>query len=66
MGIVFQFSVGKKNASFSILSKIFLILAQNNAAYCTSEMFVFKNNEIHLWDRGYDDDGNQVGSYGDL
>ncbi|CAO2826927.1 unnamed protein product [Amaranthus hypochondriacus] len=32
----------------------------NNAAYCTSEMSIFKNNEIHLWDRGYDDEGNQV------
>ncbi|KAK0590133.1 hypothetical protein LWI29_023070 [Acer saccharum] len=30
------------------------------ATYCTSELAVLKNNEIHTWDRGYDDDGNQV------
>lgn len=23
---------------------------------------MLKNNEIHTWDRGYDDDGNQVSS----
>ncbi|PNX94703.1 chromophore lyase CpcT/CpeT 3-like protein [Trifolium pratense] len=32
----------------------------NGAAYCTSELSIMKNNEIHTWDRGYDDDGNQV------
>ncbi|XP_010531856.1 PREDICTED: chromophore lyase CRL, chloroplastic-like [Tarenaya hassleriana] len=32
----------------------------NGASYCTSDLTVLKNNEIHLWDRGYDDDGNQV------
>lgn len=32
----------------------------NGATYCTSELAVMKNNEIHTWDRGYDDDGNQV------
>ncbi|XAR50404.1 hypothetical protein NMG60_11004720 [Bertholletia excelsa] len=32
----------------------------NGATYCTSELSVLKNNEIHAWDRGYDDDGNQV------
>ncbi|CAI9283698.1 chromophore lyase CRL, chloroplastic [Lactuca sativa] len=32
----------------------------NGAAYCTSELAVLKNNEVHMWDRGYDDDGNQV------
>ncbi|KAG5537321.1 hypothetical protein RHGRI_024688 [Rhododendron griersonianum] len=32
----------------------------NGATYCTSELSVLKNNEIHSWDRGYDDDGNQV------
>ncbi|GAB4845812.1 hypothetical protein Ancab_039221 [Ancistrocladus abbreviatus] len=32
----------------------------NGAACCTSELAVLKNNEIHTWDRGYDDDGNQV------
>ncbi|KAJ9567803.1 hypothetical protein OSB04_003769 [Centaurea solstitialis] len=33
---------------------------QNGATYCTSELAVLKNNEIHTWDRGYDDNGNQV------
>ncbi|CAI0446778.1 unnamed protein product [Linum tenue] len=32
----------------------------NGASYCTSELAVLKNNEVHMWDRGYDDDGNQV------
>ncbi|XP_052183479.1 chromophore lyase CRL, chloroplastic-like isoform X2 [Diospyros lotus] len=32
----------------------------NGATYCTSELSVLKNDEIHSWDRGYDDDGNQV------
>ncbi|XP_044492641.1 chromophore lyase CRL, chloroplastic-like isoform X4 [Mangifera indica] len=32
----------------------------NGATHCTSELAVLKNNEIHTWDRGYDDDGNQV------
>uniref|UniRef100_A0A803LFI3 Uncharacterized protein n=1 Tax=Chenopodium quinoa TaxID=63459 RepID=A0A803LFI3_CHEQI len=32
----------------------------NNASYCKSELSVLKNNEIHKWDRGYDEDGNQV------
>ncbi|KAI4343539.1 hypothetical protein L6164_010876 [Bauhinia variegata] len=32
----------------------------NGATYCSSELTVMKNNEIHTWDRGYDDDGNQV------
>ncbi|CAN7109749.1 unnamed protein product [Brassica rapa subsp. narinosa] len=32
----------------------------NGASYCTSDLTVLKNNEIHLWDRGFDDDGNQV------
>ncbi|KAK8560181.1 hypothetical protein V6N13_061228 [Hibiscus sabdariffa] len=32
----------------------------NGATYCTSELSVLKNNEIHTWDRGYDDEGNQV------
>ncbi|KAH7578496.1 hypothetical protein JRO89_XS01G0389200 [Xanthoceras sorbifolium] len=32
----------------------------NGATYCTSELAVLRNNEIHTWDRGYDDDGNQV------
>lgn len=28
-----------------------------------SELTVLKNNEIHIWDRGYDDDGQQVSPY---
>lgn len=32
----------------------------NGAAFCTSELAVLKNNEIHAWERGYDDNGNQV------
>ncbi|KZV46466.1 hypothetical protein F511_10571 [Dorcoceras hygrometricum] len=32
----------------------------NGASYCTSELAVLKNNEIHKWDKGYDEDGNQV------
>ncbi|CAA3014757.1 chromophore lyase CRL, chloroplastic [Olea europaea subsp. europaea] len=32
----------------------------NGASYSTSELAVLKNNEIHTWNRGYDDDGNQV------
>ncbi|XP_010536574.1 PREDICTED: chromophore lyase CRL, chloroplastic isoform X3 [Tarenaya hassleriana] len=32
----------------------------NGASYCTSDLTVLKNNEIHIWDRGYDDDGIQV------
>ncbi|RWR86917.1 chromophore lyase CRL, chloroplastic isoform X1 [Cinnamomum micranthum f. kanehirae] len=32
----------------------------NGATYCTSELAVLKNSEIHTWDRGYDDEGNQV------
>ncbi|XP_052175826.1 chromophore lyase CRL, chloroplastic-like [Diospyros lotus] len=32
----------------------------NGATYCTSELSILKNNEIHTWDRGYDDDENQV------
>ncbi|KAA8540606.1 hypothetical protein F0562_024475 [Nyssa sinensis] len=32
----------------------------NGASYCTSELSVLKNNEIHTWEKGYDDDGNQV------
>ncbi|XP_042503210.1 chromophore lyase CRL, chloroplastic-like [Macadamia integrifolia] len=32
----------------------------SGATYCTSELSVLKNGEIHPLDRGYDDDGNQV------
>ncbi|KAL6311336.1 hypothetical protein AAG906_025622 [Vitis piasezkii] len=35
-------------------------LIHGGATYCTSELAVLKNNEIHIWDRGYDDEGNQV------
>ncbi|KAL8042864.1 hypothetical protein ABFX02_09G079900 [Erythranthe guttata] len=34
--------------------------AWNGASYCTSDLTVLKNSEIHTWDRGYDDNGNQV------
>lgn len=37
-----------------------LYLLQNGASYCASELTVLKNSEIHSWDRGYDDEGNQV------
>ncbi|MFS7940324.1 putative chromophore lyase CpcT/CpeT [Helianthus anomalus] len=36
------------------------MFSTNGASYCTSELAVLKNNEIHTWDRGYDDDGKQV------
>ncbi|KAF8408516.1 hypothetical protein HHK36_007672 [Tetracentron sinense] len=32
----------------------------NGATYCTSELAVLKNNEIHTWDRGYDNVGNHI------
>ncbi|KAA0055358.1 chromophore lyase CRL [Cucumis melo var. makuwa] len=32
----------------------------NGASYCTSEIAILKNNEVHTWERGYDEDGNQV------
>ncbi|KAL5711235.1 hypothetical protein ACHQM5_021713 [Ranunculus cassubicifolius] len=32
----------------------------NGASYCTSELSVVKKDEINMWDRGYDDNGNQV------
>ncbi|XP_057472903.1 chromophore lyase CRL, chloroplastic-like isoform X1 [Actinidia eriantha] len=32
----------------------------NGASYCTSELSILKNNEIHTRDKGYDDNGNQV------
>lgn len=40
-----------------------LLIWQNGATYCTSELAVLKNNEIHTWDRGFDNDGNQVSSH---
>ncbi|XP_008791037.2 chromophore lyase CRL, chloroplastic isoform X4 [Phoenix dactylifera] len=32
----------------------------NGATYCTSELAIHKYGEVHTWDRGYDDEGNQV------
>ncbi|XP_057865605.1 chromophore lyase CRL, chloroplastic isoform X2 [Cryptomeria japonica] len=32
----------------------------NGATHCTSELTIFRNGEIHCWDRAYDDEGNQV------
>ncbi|XP_078433936.1 crumpled leaf [Wolffia australiana] len=32
----------------------------SGASYCTSELSVLKNGEIHTWDRGFDEDGNQI------
>ncbi|XP_068644367.1 chromophore lyase CRL, chloroplastic [Aristolochia californica] len=32
----------------------------NGATYCTSELAILKNNEVHTWDRGYDEEGSQV------
>jgi len=38
----------------------FFLGLQNGASYCTSDLAVLKNNEIHLWDRGFDENRNQV------
>nr|AFJ66202.1 hypothetical protein 7G9.10 [Boechera stricta] len=32
----------------------------NGASYSISDLVVLKNNEIHLWDRGFDENRNQV------
>lgn len=32
----------------------------NGAVYSTSQLAIHKNGEVHTWDRGYDEDGNQV------
>lgn len=32
----------------------------NGATTSTSELTIFKSGELHVWDRGYNDDGNQV------
>ena len=32
----------------------------SGAAYCTSDLSIHKNGEIHIWDKGFDDDGSQV------
>ncbi|KAG0487444.1 hypothetical protein HPP92_009539 [Vanilla planifolia] len=33
---------------------------KNGASYCSSELIIHKNGEVHAWDRGYDLEGNQV------
>jgi hypothetical protein len=38
-------------------------LQQNNATSCTSELTVYKNGEMLCWDRGYNEQGTQVGSH---
>ncbi|KAJ6853193.1 chromophore lyase CRL, chloroplastic [Iris pallida] len=32
----------------------------NGATYCTSELTILRNGEVHTWDKGYDDADNQV------
>ncbi|KAH7670144.1 Chromophore lyase CpcT/CpeT protein [Dioscorea alata] len=32
----------------------------NGASHCTSELTIHKNGELQMWDRGYDDEENQV------
>lgn len=32
----------------------------NGASRCTSELTIYKNGEVHCWDRAYDNEGNQV------
>lgn len=32
----------------------------SGATYCTSDLSIHKNGEVHIWDKGFDDDGNQV------
>jgi len=32
----------------------------NGATHCTSDLTIYKNGEVHCWDRAYDDEGNQV------
>ncbi|KAK4801390.1 hypothetical protein SAY86_021877 [Trapa natans] len=32
----------------------------NGATICTSELAILKNNEVHIWDRGYDEERQQV------
>lgn len=32
----------------------------NGASYCTSDLMIHRNGEVHTWDRGYDEEGNQV------
>ncbi|KAG6513893.1 hypothetical protein ZIOFF_024230 [Zingiber officinale] len=30
------------------------------ASYCSSDLTIHRNGEVHTWDRGYDEEGNQV------
>ena len=56
-----MFSVAVNDVLLTINHYFFsLPFCQNGATYCTSELSILKNNEIHTWDKGYDDDGNQV------
>ncbi|XP_066335651.1 chromophore lyase CRL, chloroplastic-like isoform X2 [Miscanthus floridulus] len=32
----------------------------SGASYCTSDLSIHKNGEVHIWDKGFDDEGNQV------
>ncbi|XP_073013502.1 chromophore lyase CRL, chloroplastic [Typha latifolia] len=32
----------------------------NGASYCTSELAIYRNGEIHTWDKGHDNEGAQV------
>lgn len=64
VGTVFKgrkvtYFIGNIDKSSFHVQDIFF-LWQNGASYSTSELSVLRNNEIHVWDRGYDDDGNQV------
>lgn len=53
-------------SSFKLNMLPFPLVFQNGATHCTSELSVMKNNEIHSWDKGYDDDGNQVSFNGSV
>ncbi|XP_039823765.1 chromophore lyase CRL, chloroplastic-like isoform X1 [Panicum virgatum] len=33
---------------------------QSGASYCTSDLSIHKNGEVHIWDKGFNDEGNQV------
>jgi len=32
----------------------------SGASYCTSDLSIHKNGEVHIWDKGFNDEGNQV------
>ncbi|XP_078160040.1 crumpled leaf [Carex rostrata] len=32
----------------------------SGASYCTSDMSIYRNGELHMWDRGFDEEGNQA------